>query len=63
MIRPATEADLPQVSAIYDAILDKEAAIGVVYTNWRKGAYPTLDTARTVLAAGTLDVGEEDGRI
>ena len=41
MIRPATEADLPQVSAIYDAILDKEAATGVVYTNWRKGAYPT----------------------
>ena len=63
MIRPATEADLAPVGAIYAAILDKEAATGVVYTNWRKGAYPTLDTARTVLAAGTLYVGEEDGRI
>ncbi len=63
MIRPATEQDLAQVSAIYDAILDQEAATGVVYTNWRKGAYPTLDTARTVLAAGTLYVGEEDGRL
>ena len=63
MIRPATEQDLAQVSAIYDAILDQEAATGVVYTNWRKGAYPTLDTARTVLAAGTLYVGEEDGHL
>ena len=61
MIRPATQQDLAQVGAIYDAVLDKEAATGVVYTNWRKGAYPTLDTARTVLAAGTLYVGEEDG--
>lgn len=61
MIRLATAADLAAVSAIYDAILDKETATGTVYTNWKKGAYPTLDTARAVLEAGTLYVGEEDG--
>ena len=30
-------------------------------TNWQRGKYPTLDTARQVLEAGTLYVGEEDG--
>ena len=64
MIRLATAADLPAVSAIYDAILDSEAASGIVYTNWQKGKYPTADTARQILEAGTLYVGtDEDGTI
>ena len=60
MIRLATAADLPAVEAIYDAILTQEEN-GTVYTNWQRGKYPTLDTARQVLEAGTLYVGEEDG--
>ena len=60
MIRLATAADLPAVAAIYDAILDREAETGICYTNWQKGKYPTLDTAKGILEAGTLYVGTDD---
>lgn len=63
MIRPATAADLPAIAAIYEAILEQEEQTGIVYTNWKKGAYPTADTARSVFEAGTLFVGETDGVI
>ena len=59
-IRPAVAADLDGITAIYDAILDREEA-GPVYTNWQRGKYPTADTARQALEARTLYVGEEDG--
>lgn len=59
MIRKAVAADLPGISAIYEAILDREESGGPVYTNWQRGKYPTADTARTALEAGTLYVGEE----
>ena len=58
-IRPANVADLDGITAIYDAILDREEA-GPVYTNWQRGKYPTADTARQALEAGTLYVGEEN---
>ncbi|MDY3985531.1 hypothetical protein [Dysosmobacter sp.] len=57
-IRPATAADLVAVTAIYDAILDREES-GPVYTNWQRGKYPTTDTARQALEAGTLYVGKK----
>ena len=60
MIRLATVSDLPAVEAIYNAILDREES-GLVYTNWQRGKYPTIDTARQVLEAGTLYVGEDNG--
>ena len=60
MIRKAAAADLPGIGAIYEAIFDQEAQ-GPVYTNWLRGTYPTVDSARQVLEAGTLYVGEEDG--
>ena len=59
-IRLATAADLDGITAIYDAILDREEA-GPVYTNWQRGKYPTTDTARQALEAGPLFVGEESG--
>ena len=62
MIRFATAADLDGIEAIYDAILTREEA-GPVYTNWQRGKYPTIDTARQVLAEGTLYVGEENGSL
>lgn len=62
MIRLATSADLPAVDAIYSAILDQEES-GTVYTNWQRGKYPTIETARQILEAGTLYVGEENGTI
>ena len=60
MIRKAAAADLPGIGEIYEAIFDQEAR-GPAYTNWLRGTYPTVDSARQVLEAGTLYVGEEDG--
>ena len=60
MIRKATAADLPRIGEIYEAIFVKEDQ-GPVYTNWLRGTYPTVDSARQVLEAGTLYVGEENG--
>ena len=60
MIRKAVSTDLPAISAIYEAILDREEQ-GPVYTNWQRGKYPTVDTARGALDAGTLYVGEDGG--
>ena len=60
MIRLATPADLSQAADIYEEILDREAQ-GPVYTNWQRGKYPTIDTARQALEAGTFYVGEENG--
>lgn len=62
MIRKAAAADLPRIGEIYEAIFDKEDQ-GPVYTNWLRGTYPTVDSARQVLEAGTLYVGEEDGAL
>ena len=62
MIRKAAEADLPQITGIYEAILDREEQ-GPVYTNWKRGSYPTEADAREALEAGTLYVGEEDGAL
>ena len=64
MIRLATAADLSAVAAVYDAILDREAESGVCYTNWQKGKYPTMATAKSILEAGTLYVGTDaDGTV
>ena len=60
MIRKAAAADLPGIGEIYEAIFVQEAR-GPAYTNWLRGTYPTVDSARQVLEAGTLYVGEEDG--
>ena len=60
MIRLAVPADLSQAAEIYREILDQEER-GPVYTNWQRGKYPTIDTARQAQEAGTLYVGEEDG--
>ena len=54
-IRKATEADISAVAAIYDALLDREEQ-GLLTTGWTRGVYPTEQTARDALAAGTLYV-------
>ena len=61
MIRLATEHDLAAIAAIYDEILDHEAAT-VSYTNWQKGKYPCRATAENALRKGWLYVMEEDGQ-
>ena len=62
MIRPATPADIPQVSAIYEEIITNEEQTRS-YTNWVRGVYPTAETARNALKEGWLYVLEEDGLI
>lgn len=59
MIRLAVAEDLPRIGEIYEAIFDREER-GPVYTNWKRGSYPTVDDARKVLEAGTLYVGEDE---
>ncbi|WP_352400264.1 GNAT family N-acetyltransferase [Anaerotignum sp.] len=59
MIRKATEKDLNEVEAIYNEVLDFEAANGS-YTNWKKGLYPTRADGAKALADGTLYVGEDE---
>ena len=63
MIRPAAAADLPEIAALYETLLDREAASGTIYTNWKKGSYPTVETARISLEAGTLYVGRTESGV
>lgn len=63
MIRPAQAQDLPAIAAIYEAILDLEDTRSASFTNWQRGKYPTLDTARQALQAGTLFTAEENGEV
>lgn len=62
MIRSAAVADIPQVSAIYDRIHEKEAG-GKGTTGWIPGVYPTEETARDALARQELFVLEQDGKV
>lgn len=62
MIRIATAADLSQVAAIYDEILTHEEQTQS-FTNWVRGVYPTIDTARNALEQGWLYVLEEAGEV
>ena len=56
MIRKATAADLDGVSAIYEAVLDREEATGCRWTNWERGVYPCRATAEKALKEGNLYV-------
>ena len=61
-IRKAAENDITAVAAIYDTLLDREER-GELTTGWTRGVYPTAQTARDALAAGTLYVLEDGGRV
>lgn len=61
-IRKAVEQDIERVAEIYDAYLDYEAIHGTT-TNWIKGVYPTIKNAQKAFEAGTLFVGELDGKV
>ena len=62
MTRLATEEDLPQIASIYEEILSQEEATQS-YTNWIRGVYPTIETARNALQQGWLYVIEQEGAI
>ncbi len=61
-IRRAVEEDIPEIVAIYDAVLTEEEQ-GNYTIGWARGVYPTEETARTAVAMGDMFVLEEDGKI
>ncbi len=62
MIRLAKETDIPGVVTIFNKILELEAR-GEVCTGWKKGIYPTEQTALDALSKEELFVLEENNRI
>lgn len=60
LVRKAVPADIPAVTAIYEALLDREER-GELSTGWTRGVYPTEQTALDALAAGTTCMCWEDG--
>ena len=62
MIRKATGNDIEKVAQIYEAIHDQEAE-GCYVIGWKRGIYPTKDTASAALERGDLYVAEYDGQI
>ena len=58
-IRRATEADVPAIAAIYDAIHTREEA-GLTTIGWKRGVYPTAETAMDSVQKGTMYVIEDD---
>lgn len=62
MIRKATTEDIIAVGKLYDEAIDYEDS-RIKYTSWKKGVYPTVDTARLGVKNGSLYVYENDGEI
>lgn len=62
MIRKAIQEDIEHISRIYDAIHTEEAA-GRSSVGWKKGVYPTKQTALDALARNDLFVKVADNII
>ena len=62
IIRKARENDIAAVTAIFERILDEEEA-GRVSIGWRRGVYPTGETAAEAFEQGDLFVMEVAGNI
>lgn len=62
MFRKAKGTDVPAVAAIYEKII-AESEAGRATTGWKRGIYPTEETARTAFEKGELYVAKEDDRV
>ena len=62
MIRRATPADLEAVDRLYDQIHDAKEA-GLIPVIWKRGIYPSHETALEALARDDLFVLEREGQI
>ena len=62
IIRKANVEDVCEISKIYDSIHDEEEA-GRIAIGWERGVYPTSDTAKASIEAGTMFVMEDNGNI
>ena len=62
IFRKASIDDLDAISAIYDRIHTSEEA-GDLTTGWKRGIYPTVETAGAAIAAGDMFVEIDHDRI
>ena len=61
-VRQAVPEDLPAIDRLYDGVIDLfQAQTGE--QAWRKGVYPTGKTFCKAVQAGTMYVGELEGRL
>lgn len=60
--RKATNADIAEITGIYERVIDREETVKVT-TGWKRGIYPTEETVREALAADDLYVIEIDRKI
>ena len=61
-VRQAVLEDIPAIVALYDGIIERfQAQTGTAA--WRKGVYPTEAHFRESIQAGTLYVGELEGKL
>lgn len=58
MIRISAAQDIPNIAAIYDALLESGQASAM--TGWQKGVYPVAQTAQQAHDKGELFVMEQD---
>jgi len=62
MIRKAVPDELNAVMQLYDELIDAKEA-GIIPVIWRRGVYPSRETALEALQREDLFVMERDGRI
>ena len=62
MIHKANQNDLEAVIRLYEDIHDAEEA-GAITVGWKRGIYPSRESAVSSLAQDDLFVLEENGRI
>lgn len=62
MIRKASPNDLEAILHLYDEIHDSEET-GIITTGWKRGIYPSRESAVSSLERNDMFVLEENGRI
>ncbi len=62
MIRKAEQKDISLIAELYDSVIDYQNANGS-YMSWKKGIYPTIETAELGFSLGTLYVHDNDKQI
>lgn len=62
MIRKATSKDINLIAALYDRVIDYQAANGS-YMSWIKNVYPTKETATDALSLDTLYVYDSNEKV
>jgi GNAT superfamily N-acetyltransferase len=62
IIRKATQKDIEAVTLIFEHIIEEEEK-GNCSTGWKRGVYPTRNTAVTAVEKDDLFVMEEDGEV